>query len=74
VVLIRGAEDPLTPQEIALMMKMGSWRVGRLVIPQIELLVSQIESAWREILPDLSPCDCVHVRYTKKPRVVLSSK
>lgn len=33
---------PLSSQEVAELMKMGSWRVGRLAIPQIELLVSQV--------------------------------
>ena len=36
-----------------MIMKMGSWRVKRLVIPQIELIVSQLESCWRDILPDM---------------------
>jgi len=43
----------MTPQEVAILMKMGSWRLSRLVIPQIELIVSQLESCWREILPDM---------------------
>lgn len=47
------ADEPLSAQDIAMLMKMGSWRVSRLVIPQIELIVSQIECYWREILPDL---------------------
>ena len=34
---------------------MGSWRIGRLACPQIELLVSQIEAAVRDILPDVRP-------------------
>ena len=45
----------MTAQEVAELMKMGSWRVGRLAIPQIELLVSQIEAAVRDILPDVRP-------------------
>lgn len=36
-------------------MKMGSWRLGQSVVPQIELLVSQIEMMWREHLSDLKP-------------------
>lgn len=43
----------MSPQEVAMIMKMGSWRVKRLVIPQIELIVSQLESCWRDILPDM---------------------
>jgi len=46
-------DEPMTPQEVAMLLKMGSWRVARLAIPQIELIVSQLESCWREILPDM---------------------
>ena len=45
--------DNLSPSQIADIMKMGSWRLGRSVVPQIELLVSQIEMMWREHLSDL---------------------
>ena len=63
---------PLSSQEVAELMKMGSWRLGRLAIPQIELLVSQVcvEPCWtlslrvytflepqKYVVPPLSPPD-----------------
>ena len=44
----RAPDAPLSSQEVAELMRMGSWRLGRLAIPQIELLVSQvcIEPSW----------------------------
>jgi len=48
-------DEPMTAQAVAELMRMGSWRLARLAIPQIELLVSQIEAAFRDILPDLRP-------------------
>ena len=44
----RAPDAPLSSQEVAELMRMGSWRLGRLAIPQIELLVSQvcIEPYW----------------------------
>ena len=48
-------DEPMTAQAVAELMRMGSWRLARLAIPQIELLVSQIEAAFRDILTDLRP-------------------
>ena len=40
----KAPDAPLSSQEVAELMKMGSWRLGRLAIPQIELLVSQVRT------------------------------
>lgn len=53
--------DNLSASQIAEIMKMGSWRLGRSVVPQIELLVSQIEMMWREHLSDLKPSNIPEV-------------
>lgn len=55
------APDPLSPEEAAALMGMGSWRLGRHVCPAIETLVAQIEGGWRVSYPDLGLCEIPQV-------------
>ena len=60
MIYAEGLKD-MTPQQLADIIRMGSWRIGKLAIPQIELLVSQIEMQWREYLPDVRPSSVLEV-------------